>query len=40
MRIVLVDDDELVLESLSVLLAEDEDVHIVGCATNGAEALD
>ncbi|MFA6732921.1 MAG: response regulator, partial [Sphaerochaeta sp.] len=40
MRIVLVDDDELVLESLSVLLAEDEDVHVVGCAANGAEALE
>ena len=40
MRIVLVDDDELVQESLSVLLAEDEDVHVVGCAANGAEALE
>ncbi|WP_332447786.1 response regulator transcription factor [Sphaerochaeta sp.] len=39
MRLLLVDDDALVLESLSVLFSEDPELHVAATALNGAEAL-
>ena len=39
MKLLLVDDDALVLESLSILFSVDSELHIVGTATNGSEAL-
>lgn len=39
MRLLLVDDDALVLESLEILLSEDPALHVAGKALNGAEAL-
>ena len=38
-KILLVDDDVLVLESLSILLEVDPELHIAGTASNGSEAL-
>jgi DNA-binding NarL/FixJ family response regulator len=39
MKLLLVDDDTLVLESLSILFSVDSELHVVGTATNGSEAL-
>ncbi|NCC65084.1 MAG: response regulator transcription factor [Spirochaetia bacterium] len=39
MKLLLVDDDALVLESLSILFSVDSELHIVGSASNGSEAL-
>lgn len=39
MRLLLVDDDVLVLESLEILLSDDPSLTIVGKAENGAQAL-
>jgi DNA-binding NarL/FixJ family response regulator len=39
MKLLLVDDDALVLESLSILFSMDSELHIVGTASNGSEAL-
>ncbi|MGE4468329.1 LytR/AlgR family response regulator transcription factor, partial [Sphaerochaeta sp.] len=39
MRILLVDDDALVLESLEILLSGDAQLQIVGALSHGAEAL-
>ncbi|MGH0052708.1 MAG: response regulator transcription factor [Sphaerochaetaceae bacterium] len=39
MRLLLVDDDSLVLESLEILLSSDQQLHIVGSLTNGGAAL-
>lgn len=39
MRLLLVDDDALVLESLEILLSEDPALHVAGKALHGAEAL-
>ena len=39
MRLLLVDDDALVLESLEILLSEDPSLHVAGKALHGAEAL-
>lgn len=39
MDILLVDDDEVVLSSLAVLLADDSEINIVGEAENGLEAV-
>ncbi|MGE4453862.1 MAG: response regulator [Sphaerochaeta sp.] len=38
-RILLVDDDPLVLESLQILLSSDDMIEVVASARNGAEAL-
>ena len=39
MKLLLVDDDALVLESLSILFSVDSELHVVGTAANGSEAL-
>jgi len=40
MRILLVDDDPLILNSLELKLKRESDIEIVGCANNGKEAID
>ncbi len=39
MRLLIVDDDTLILKSLSLTLSREEDIDIIGCATDGAEAI-
>ncbi len=39
MRLLIVDDDTLILKSLSLTLSREEDITIIGCATDGAEAI-
>ncbi len=39
-RIMLVDDHQIVLEGLKNLLAADQEITVVGEATSGAQALD
>lgn len=39
MRLLIVDDDELILKSLQLTLSREKDIEIVGCATDGAKAL-
>ncbi|RAX20061.1 DNA-binding response regulator [Actinomyces sp. Z5] len=39
-RVVIVDDDAIVLDSLSMLLGRENGIEIVATATNGAEAVD
>jgi len=39
MKILIVDDDELVCKSLQVLLSREQDMEIIGTAHNGAEAI-
>lgn len=39
MKILIVDDDPLVCQSLQVLLSREEDIEVVGTANNGAEAI-
>jgi DNA-binding NarL/FixJ family response regulator len=40
LRIVIADDDALILEGLSILLGMEPDMEVVGTARNGQEALD
>lgn len=40
MKVLVVDDDALIRESLSVLLALDENIEVAGTASNGQEAYD
>lgn len=39
-RLAIADDDELIRESLNIILSKDEDIEIVGLAKNGKELLD
>ncbi|MCM3620107.1 response regulator transcription factor [Sutcliffiella horikoshii] len=39
MKILIVDDDELVCKSLNVLLSREKDMDVIGIANNGADAL-
>lgn len=39
MKVLIVDDDALIRESLSILLGLDDDIEIVGTASNGQEAF-
>ncbi len=39
MKILVVDDDDLVCKSLKVLLSRENDMDVIGTATNGAEAI-
>ena len=40
MKILLVDDDQLITESLEIILSKDRDIKIIGSAKNGLEAVD
>jgi len=40
LRVLVVDDNLLFAEALTQLLEADERIHVVGCAYNGAEAVD
>ena len=40
MKILLVDDDTLITESLAIILANEPDFHVVGTCQNGQEAVD
>ena len=40
MKILIVDDDEMVLESLDIILSTDPTLEIIGKATNGNEAIE
>lgn len=40
MKILIVDDDEMVIESLDIILSTDPDLEIIGKATNGNEAIE
>ena len=39
MRIVIVDDDAIVVRSLSIILSAEKDIEVVGCGTSGGEAV-
>jgi DNA-binding NarL/FixJ family response regulator len=39
MRIILAEDQPLILKSLNLLLSEEEDIEVVGIASGGEEAL-
>ena len=39
MRLMIVDDDPLILKSLEIKLGREDDIEIVGCANNGAQAV-
>ena len=39
MKLLIVDDDILILKSLSLTLSRNDDIEVVGCASNGVEAL-
>lgn len=39
MKLLIVDDDTLILKSLSLTLSREDDIEVVGCASDGAEAL-
>ena len=39
MKLLIVDDDPLILKSLSLTLSREEDITVIGCACDGAEAL-
>jgi len=39
MKLLLVDDDPLILKSLELSLSREEDIEVIGCALDGAEAL-
>jgi len=39
MKLLIVDDDTLILKSLSIVLSREDDIEIIGCASDGAEAL-
>jgi DNA-binding NarL/FixJ family response regulator len=40
LRVLVADDNLLFAEALTQLLESDERIHVVGCALNGAEAVD
>jgi len=40
MKVLLVDDDLLIRKSLSMMLSREVDIHVIGTAADGAEALD
>ena len=40
MRVLIVDDDALIRDSLKMLLEMEEDFQVVGLAANGQEALE
>ncbi|TCK93342.1 LuxR family two component transcriptional regulator [Natranaerovirga hydrolytica] len=40
MKVLIVDDDQLVCESLSILLEGERDIHVMGLAYNGEEAIE
>ncbi|WP_284645726.1 response regulator transcription factor [Paenibacillus silviterrae] len=40
MKLLIVDDQELILESLNIVLEMEEDIEVVGLAKNGQEAVD
>jgi DNA-binding NarL/FixJ family response regulator len=40
MKLFIVDDDSLVVESLEIILSSDKSIQIIGCAGDGAEALE
>jgi len=39
MKLLIVDDDPLILKSLSLTLSREADITVIGCASDGAEAL-
>jgi DNA-binding NarL/FixJ family response regulator len=39
MKLMIVDDDPLIVKSLSISFSREDDIEIIGCATDGAEAL-
>lgn len=39
MKLLIVDDDTLILKSLSIALSREDDIEIIGCASDGAKAL-
>ena len=39
MKLLIVDDDPLILKSLSITLARENDIEVIGCASDGMEAL-
>lgn len=39
MKLLIVDDDTLILKSLSIALSREDDIEIIGCASDGVEAL-
>ncbi|MCL2401985.1 MAG: response regulator transcription factor [Oscillospiraceae bacterium] len=39
MNLLIVDDDPLILKSLSLTLSREDDITVIGCAADGAEAL-
>jgi len=40
MRLLIVDDDPLILKSLSMTLSQEDDITVIGCASDGSEALE
>lgn len=40
MKLIIVDDDNLICKSLEVMLSKEEDIEVIGIANNGLEALD
>jgi DNA-binding NarL/FixJ family response regulator len=40
LRTVIVDDDELFAESLAALLADEDDIEVIGWVSDGADAVD
>ncbi len=40
MKLLIVDDDEIVIESLDIILSVDDEFEIAGHALNGNEAVD
>ncbi len=39
-RVLLVDDHQIILDGVKTMLADEEDIDFIGCATNGAKALE
>ena len=39
MKMLIVDDDPLIVKSLSLTLSREDDIEVIGCAKDGAEAL-
>ncbi|WP_291651746.1 response regulator transcription factor [Clostridium sp.] len=40
MKLIIVDDDKLICKSLEVMLSKEEDIEVIGIASNGLEAMD
>lgn len=40
MKLIIVDDDNLICKSLEVMLSKEEDIEVIGIANNGLEAMD